>query len=313
MIQQTTDYLKTALDIETEATAYMDSRFPAFLGWSYDFYRFTIRDHSCLLAMSKDDAQLTPSVIAKNIGFLRTLTGDTVIFGCNAMPAYERQRLMRMGVPFIVPRRQLFLPFLSVVLTEYGTKKQRTFDHLGIAGQILLLRWLNGLDEGFSISEAMAASGYTKPSVIRAFDEMEFFGVARRQGKERRLCFIGKRAEQWEVQRGRLVNPCRRVVGLECLPQELVTVPSGMDALAMRSMINPGDQREFATFHTDYSRLRQQDIPVNDAPIRLELWNYHPIAMADGGVDPFSLWLTLNENHDDRIQICLDEMMKEVL
>ena len=81
----------------------------------------------------------------------------------------------------------------------------------------------------------------------------------------------------------------------------------------MRSMLNPTAQREFAAFHTDYSRMRQTEIPVADAPIRLELWNYHPIAMPDGAVDPFSLWLTLNGNPDDRIQICLEEMMKEIL
>ena len=313
MIQQTTDYLKTALCVEAEATTYTDNRFPAFLVWSYDFFRFTIGGHSCLLAMRKNDAQLTPSTIAKNINYLRTLTDDTIIFGCNSMPAYERQRLMQNGIPFIVPGRQLFLPFLSVVLTEHGTKKQRTFEKIGTTGQILLLRWLNRLDESFSISEAMATSGYTKPSVIRAFDELEFFGIARRQGKERRLSFLGERAEQWEEQRERLTNPCRHVVGLESLPPDLVAVPSGMDALAMRSMLNPGEQRDFATFHTDYSRLRQLEIPVNDAPIRLELWNYHPLAMKDGGVDPFSLWLTLNKNQDDRVQICLDKMMKEVL
>ena len=38
-----------------------------------------------------------------------------------------------------------------------------------------------------------------------------------------------------------------------------------------------------------------------------------PVAMPDGGVDPFSLWLTLKDEQDERVQICLDEMMKEVL
>ena len=78
-------------------------------------------------------------------------------------------------------------------------------------------------------------------------------------------------------------------------------------------MLNPSEQRELAAFHTDYSRHRQQEIPVADAPIRLELWNYQPLVMSDGAVDPFSLWLTLKDNQDDRIQICLEEMMKEAL
>ncbi len=313
MIQQITNYLKLVLGVDIQATGYSNNHFHAFLGWNYDFYVFSIYGHSCLLAMQKTDSQLTPMSIAKNISLLNEETGKTVIFGSVAMPAYERQRLMRTGTPFIIPGRQLYLPFLAIALSEYGTKKQRTFDTIGTAAQLLLLRWLNGLDESFSISNAMAAIGYSKPSIIRAFDELEFFGAARRQGKDRRLCFLGARARQWEELCGKLTNPCRRVIGLESLPAGLSTVPCGTEALAMRSMLNPSEQRELAAFHTDYSRLRQQEIPVADAPIRLELWNYQPLVMSDGAVDPFSLWLSLKDNHDDRVQICLEEMMKEAL
>ncbi len=313
MIQKITDYLRTALGVKIEASPCTDSSFPAFLGWSYDFYRFMLGKHSCLLVFKKPEVQLTPAVIAKNVGYLAAQTGHTVILGCDAMPAYERQRLMQRKIPFIIPNRQLYLPFMALMLSEFGTKKQRIFDALGNAGQILLLRWLNGLSDGFSIAEAMKAIGFTKPTVIRAFDELEFFGAARRQGKERRLLFLGEHTGQWEELRGRMTSPRRRVVGLECLPPGLAAVPSGTEALAMRSMLNPPEWRELAAFHTDYSRLRQGEVPVADAPVRLELWNYRPIVMLDGGIDPFSLWLTLKDEQDDRVQSCLDEMMREVL
>ena len=312
-VRRITDYLKTALGVEIKATAYANRHLPAFLGWNYGLRRLAIGGQSYLLAMRKPDAPQTPAAIAKSLAFLKEQTGKAVVFGDDAMPAYDRQRLMRSGTAFVIPGRQLYLPFLAVALSEHGTRKQRTFEAIGTAGQLLLLRWLNNLNESFSISEAMAAIGYTKPSVIRAFDELEFFGAARREGKERRLRFLGERAAQWEALRGRLANPCRRAVGLERLPHGLAVVPSGTEALALRSMLNPSAQREFAAFHTDYSRLRQREIPLADAPVRLELWNYRPMAMSDGGVDPFSLWLTLNGNQDARIQICLDEMMKEVL
>ena len=313
MTKQITDYLWTALGVEVKVSSYTDSRFPAFLGWNYDFFSFMLGEHSCLLAFKKPEVQLTPSAIAKNVGFLAAQTGYSVILGCDAMPAYERQRLMQRKIPFIIPNRQLYLPFMAVALSEFGTKKQRTFDALGNAGHILLLKWLNGMSIGFSVAEAMEATGFTKPTVIRAFDELEFFGAARRQGKGRRLLFLGEPAGQWEELRGRMTSPRRRVVGLECLPPGLAAVPSGTEALAMRSMLNPPEWRELAAFHTDYSRLRQGEMPVADAPVRLELWNYRPVAMPDGGVDPFSLWLTLKDEQDERVQICLDEMMKEVL
>ncbi len=312
MIKQIIDYIRITLGIEINASEYADSHFPAFLGWSYVFYSFTLGEHSCLLSIKKPDASLTPVAIAKHVDFLAKQTGRTVIFGCNAMLAYERQRLMQRKIPFIIPGRQVYLPFLSIVLSEFGTKKQRTFDTFGNAAQVLLMQWLNNQTSEFSIAEAMDASGFTKPSVIRAFDELEFFGIARRHGKERRLHFLGDRATQWEEIRDKLLSPCRRIVGIEKLPSELVAIPSGTEALAMRSMLNPPECREFATFHTDYSRLRQEEIPIADAPVRLELWNYHPLVMSDGGVDPFSLWLTLKGDKDERVQICLDQMMKEV-
>ncbi len=220
---------------------------------------------------------------------------------------------MQRKVPFVIPGRQVYLPFMAIVLSEFGTKKQRTFESVGNAGQILFLKWLNNQSLGFGIAEAMEATGFTKPTVIRAFDELEFFGAARRQGKERRLLFLGDRSAQWEDIRDRLHSPCRRIVGVEKLPRGLVAVPSGTEALAMRSMLNPPEWREVAAFHTDYSRLRQAEIPLADAPVRLELWNYPPFAISDGGVDPFSLWLALKDDKDDRVQLCLDEMMKEVL
>jgi len=313
MIKRITDCLRTALGVEVKASVYADSHLPAFLGWSYAFYSFNLGEHSCLMAIRKPEASLTPADIAKHIAFLVMQTERTVIFGCDVMPAYERQRLMQRKIPFIVPGRQVYLPFMAIVLSEYGTKKQRTFEAVGNAAQVLLMRWLNSQISGFSIAEAMETSGFSKPTVIRAFDELEFFGIARRQGKERRLLFLGERATQWKENRDRLFSPCRRIVGVEKVPSGLVAVPSGTEALAMRSMLNPPEWRELAAFHTDYSGLPQEEIPLADAPVRLELWNYHPLVMADGGVDPFSLWLTLKGGSDDRIQICLDEMMKEVL
>jgi len=313
MLNQISNYLNLALGIDLKAERYDNSSLPAFLNWNYEFYSFSLETHSCLLAIQRPDVQLTPMVIAKNIDFLEHQTGLTVIFAGRSLPAYERQRLMRVKVPFIVPGRQLYLPFASIALSEYGTKKQQVFTAIGTTAQILLLKWLNGFAESFSISEAMATAGYTKPSVIRAFDELEFFGTGRRHGKERHLHFLGTRAEQWKEILAKLSNPCRRIVGLEDLPPGLAAVPSGTEALAMRSTLNPPEWRELAAFHTDYSRLKPKEIPVAEAPLRLELWNYHPLVMPDGGVDPFSLWLVLQNEHDERVQMCLEEMMKDVL
>ena len=83
MTKQITDYLWTALGVEVKVSSYTDSRFPAFLGWNYDFFSFMLGEHSCLLAFKKPEVQLTPSAIAKNVGFLAAQTGYSVILGCD--------------------------------------------------------------------------------------------------------------------------------------------------------------------------------------------------------------------------------------
>ena len=45
----------------------------------------------------------------------------------------------------------------------------------------------------------------------------------------------------------------------------------------------------------------------------LELWNYAPAVIGGDGIDPFSLYLTLKDDPDDRVQIALETMLKEFL
>ena len=56
------------------------------------------------------------------------------------------------------------------------------------------------------------------------------------------------------------------------------------------------------------------EVPQNHAACCIQFWSYDPLHsnMATGTVDPFSLYLSLKDDHDDRVQMCLDEMMENV-
>lgn len=56
------------------------------------------------------------------------------------------------------------------------------------------------------------------------------------------------------------------------------------------------------------------EVPENHAACGIQLWSYDPLhsKMTTGAVDPFSLYLSLKDEHDDRVQMCLDEMMENV-
>lgn len=286
------------------------SSLPNHLLWDYDLYDCQVGERRCVLALVKDGARPTPAAISRNMGQIAQAAGADAVYVGEGMAGYDRQRLVGKRTPFIVPGRQLYLPFLAAAFTERGTKKPRVFDALGNAAQLLFVRWLSGLLPGvIGIADAVAHSGYTKQSVIRAFDELECFAIGRRRQGDHHFAFSGAPLAAWEEHRDRLKNPCRRRVGLAAMPAGVETAVAGTEALSLRGMLAPPAQREIAVFHTDGARLPALAAPLAEAPIIAELWDYRPTLMPDGGVDPFSLWLTLAGSPDERVQGCLEEML----
>ena len=72
-----------------------------------------------------------------------------------------------------------------------------------------------------------------------------------------------------------------------------------MDAAALRAAINPGTLR-----------LLPDD---DEADARVEAWSYDPCALTElDTADPLSVYLTLRESPDERIQEQLEALMKRI-
>jgi len=57
-----------------------------------------------------------------------------------------------------------------------------------------------------------------------------------------------------------------------------------------------------------------EELPESDgASSELEIWNYNPeLFSKDGIVDPFSLYLRLEADGDERIESALENMMEKI-
>ena len=111
-----------------------------------------------------------------------------------------------------------------------------------------------------------------------------------------------------------LHNPQRRIIGLEKIPQGLPVYESGINALSKYSMLSPDSQMEYAVEAKEFNKLGiKPECPIEDAPLLLELWNYAPAIIGGDSIDPFSLYLTLKDDPDDRVQIALETMIRESL
>ena len=307
---------KRLLGISLEITDYPEkTAFSYMLNGLYDFYLCKNNGTHFLLMSVKDKTEFTPGRVARHIAQIQSISGLPGIFATESMVSYKRQRFIENHIPFIIPGKQAYIPFAGLFLTEGGPKLEKHFDELGNLAQILILaRLAQKFTMPISIAEATAMFSYSRISVIRAFDELEYFQLGRRNPQNKYMEFPLTDNDLWKQALPYLKNPCKKRIGLEHIPNGLPTFPAGITALADRSMLSADTQVCLAAEAKIFNKLKlSEQCSIDDAPFILELWKYPPNIIGNDSVDAYSLYLTLQSDTDDRVQIALDEMMKGVL
>ncbi len=147
-------------------------------------------------------------------------------------------------------------------------------------------------------------------------DEIEAndLGHVERDGRERLLAFPGDRRALWERALPYLRNPVRKTVRVQgaYLPEKTV-VEAGETALAALSMLTPSAETVCAMYSRAWKESAPliEEVPVQDAgTVRVQLWSYDPLLFArDRRVDRFSLYLSLRDEADERVEATLGEMV----
>ena len=315
MIKRTVEYLKSAIGADLKVSdVRAELRLSPMVASLYDFARCEMEETTFVLMVARDDAIVkpTPAAIETHARLVsEQLMGLPVIYVAKRLESYNRLRLLGRKIPFIVPGRQLYLPFVNMLLSDVGVKKVKEFSSLGVVAQMLLLAYLNLQKRTFSIADAMSLTDYTRISVMKSFDELEYFGLAMRDRATRHLVFREDRKALFDEARVLLKNPCRRTISLESVPEGLAVVKSGIDALSDISMIAPENCREFAALSSEVLKHKDLvEVPRESATVRLELWCYRPTFLYGDRIDPLSLCLSLSNERDDRVQGEIEEVLE---
>jgi hypothetical protein len=155
-------------------------------------------------------------------------------------------------------------------------------------------------------------------TMTRALDELETAGVGhiQKEGRQRILRFEQGRKQVWELARDRLRSP----VAKRCWVHPSKTRPlgpeAGLSALARYSDLAAPASPVFALHKVTWPKLRKnnaiQVLAASEPGVwELEIWSYSPELFArDGVVDPLSLYLSLPDPADERVEAALEMMME---
>ncbi|GMR09976.1 MAG: hypothetical protein BMS9Abin28_0797 [Anaerolineae bacterium] len=299
-------------------------RLPIFLSRSYSLHRASIMGRGYLLLIHEHGDEPTPAKAATYAETIRDALREQAVFVFPQLDAFVRDRLIKQGVPFVVPYRHLFLPIGLIDSREQpprGPSAERQSNALSAPAQVMLLYYLLNLSrtEEWSLKQWSEVLGYSQMSMSRAWRELASHDLCagKNRGRSLVLRFPKQSRETWNRASPHLQNPVRHRISATIGDTDYLHLrKSGLTALAERTLISSGDRVTYATalanwkaaIDKEYARKASR---ADESSAIIETWRYDPAILSpeEESVDPLSLFLSLRDDPDERIQGSLEDMI----
>ena len=293
---------------------------PAYLTGQYDFFDGTVGSVHILFLRSAEEP--VPSAAKKHERALQQNWNGPVAFVFERITPRTRQRMVSEGLSFVVPGNQVYLPALGVNLRERYQTRVQTTDRLRPSAQVLFLHVLANRSPASRTPSGLARRlGYTAMAMGQALSQLEDAKLVNvhKEGRERRFELAGEPADLWHQAQPLLRSPVRRRRYLSGVaPSGRKGLAAGLSALATYSALAGPAVPVVALDRVKARSLLDargvQELPTADeAELEVEVWSYEPGLLSEGAaVDRLSLYLSLRDDTDERVQSALDELMRGV-
>lgn len=283
----------------------------------YNYYFTNILRVPCVLVDIIEDIP-SINVIEKHMQNIKSAYDGQIVFCFKELSSYRRKSLIERRIPFVIYNGQMFLPFLGLDLQRSPSKIEKNNETFSINGQKVYIYFLYNKDLVINATELARSLKTTKMTASRALNELEKFSLLTSYiaGNQMRSKYYQTIKVSKYVEKGfyYLKAPFNRKVYVEKAPS--ASYISGLEALAKNSMLNPPINKVRAIHNKLYQKLRLEIIDNTDRIkdenfVELEIWQYDPGLFANNDVvDPLSLYASLRNHKDERVQQALDESLR---
>lgn len=299
-------------------------RLPIFLSHSYALHTASIMGRDYLLLIHERGDEPTPARAETYAEMIRDSLGEQAVFVFPKLDAFARDRLIKRRVPFAIPYRHLFLPSGLIDSREQPPRRPTNGSELDLVSapaQVMLLYHLLDISEteDWPLKQWARALRYSPMSISRAWRELASYDLcsARHAGRGLVLRFPESNRETWTRALPILQDPMRhRIAATIDDPNSLRIRKAGITALAERTLISGAGRVTFALAFTDWraavdKKIARKASRVDESSVLIEAWRYDPVVLSPEEVivDPLSLYLSLRDDPDERIQGSLEDMI----
>jgi hypothetical protein len=227
--------------------------------------------------------------------------------------------MIQKRIPFIVPYKQMYIPQMFVSLTDMKSVQTQYRDKFSPAAQCLVLYHLqvsNLENVTFKDIAGTLKGSYSTMTISRIANELQKNDFCLIEGtKEKKIVFKHKGLELWTAIEKYLSTPIRKKVFVDddFIPGGLKK--TGISALSEYGNIAENQKTEYAIYFKDYKKISDKKIikssNLYEGDIPIEVWKYDPMLLSNNNyVDRLSLYLSLKNIEDPRIEIEIEELIK---
>ena len=277
-IKLVTDYVLSVLDEKVTLVPLekcISDTIPIAVTQSFNLYKVELLGHAVVFALTHDGNEISPAQLKRTFNLIEHKCECPVVLVTDNIASYNVGRLTSQRSNFIIPKKQMFIPSLLIDLKKAKATGIDIKETIPPMAQCLLL---------YNLEIKSIDRCETK-------DLMEIFQVSYAT-----MPF--------------LVSPVEKIAFSDFLPSG--SLKCGINALSEYTLINEENSDMYAINRTD---MHQSDIPINKeyGLFRIEIWKYDPKLLSHTGtVDKLSLYLSLKDNDDERVQIELDNLLNDI-
>jgi DNA-binding MarR family transcriptional regulator len=307
-------YLKDTLGLQISSEKWeLPSSLPMFLRNAADYSLCLSNGIEFLVAQPIGESTLPelkriPHQLARYTDLRIVLVSDEI-------DSRQRKALVSQGISFVVPGKQVYLPFLALVVT--AETNRRSYDGpISARAQAAFVTLIAnpGIDTAATLLEITKMSA---SNITRAVDELA----------QRELIERGKHGRKVTIAFDNSGNALlRRAMPLLSSPvvrsfyaaSDFVTAKlpdAGESALAKRSLLVSPRIVQKAVFKnelTEFSFAEVLEGELHDSKtVQIQVWSYAPLVARFATIDDVSLALSLVPEDDERIFGQLNELFNE--
>ena len=277
---------------------------------NFKMMQFDFNGQVMLLLVAKGEMDYTNVQRRKISERIESVKHIPAVFYFDNLLTYERDRLVEQGVYFIVADKFAFVP--TLIINRLSTKSEIKELFYPSTQYILLYHLQIESLDGLSLKELEDKVPYKYKTIAKSIKQLEALGLVSLEGsRNKKLVFELSGKELWDKASTNLIDPIKSIeYTSDVFPEGDI---GGISALSHYSMLAPEDVPT-RVLTAEWVREHKYSIPelhsFEDTQ-RIEIWKYPPSGTS-GYVDKLSLFLTLKDDNDPRVEKEIAIMMNKI-